>query len=231
MGKIGFGYGSEWQLLRMLGRHRVYFDDLVLREFDGIDSIAWFDFKFNGSKDDEVLGEDVFKEIEYDGVHPNILNKTNWDCVGILSDGTYLLGEAKGNLSEFSNADQTGAKEKSRRDYEELVLKIFDFYDIDRSYLGAWFKGAYQLGNRIAMQYYMEKILGKKSKVVYIFFLNDWKYHYDGVSMSGAKSVRSKDVWKEAFDKKLVKLGFDTSLKQNQVMNNIKLVFPNCSQK
>lgn len=42
MGKIGFGYGSEWQLLRMLGRHRVYFDDLVLREFDGIDSSSWF---------------------------------------------------------------------------------------------------------------------------------------------------------------------------------------------
>jgi len=29
MGKMGFGYGSEWQLLRMMGRHRTYYDTLV----------------------------------------------------------------------------------------------------------------------------------------------------------------------------------------------------------
>jgi hypothetical protein len=83
MGKIGYGYGSEWQLFRMMGRHREYFDNLVKDELmrrkpiNSESSIHWYDFHFDYSKDREWLRKDVFALNEIRVVHPEVLNKTN----------------------------------------------------------------------------------------------------------------------------------------------------------
>ena len=43
MAGLNAGYGSELHLLRMLGRHRQYFDQLVLTETTA-DEVEWLDF-------------------------------------------------------------------------------------------------------------------------------------------------------------------------------------------
>ena len=66
MGKIGFGYGSEWHLLRHLGYHREYLS-LKTLEVTGGNSIEWLDFGFSKEnvplKDDkEFLGLEFIKD-------------------------------------------------------------------------------------------------------------------------------------------------------------------------
>jgi hypothetical protein len=66
MSKIGLGYGSEWHLMRFLGRHRVHFNDQITKVLlndgvDGIQNIQWLDFNFdpkNDLRDGEIMGMD-----------------------------------------------------------------------------------------------------------------------------------------------------------------------------
>lgn len=46
MGKIGHGYGSEWHLLRYLGRHRNLLDNAV-RDATRCGRFDWLDFGFD----------------------------------------------------------------------------------------------------------------------------------------------------------------------------------------
>ena len=51
MAQIGYGYGSEWQLLKMLGHHRVYFFHELKKQL-GLSSdseIHWLDYGFDNS--------------------------------------------------------------------------------------------------------------------------------------------------------------------------------------
>ena len=63
MGTIGYGYGSEWHLLRYLGYHRGYLSQKVLEITNG-NVIDWLDFKF--SKENKPLKDDKeFLGIEF----------------------------------------------------------------------------------------------------------------------------------------------------------------------
>ncbi len=46
MAEIGHGYGSEWHLLRFLGRHRANLGAAIQRLI-GCDTISWLDFPFD----------------------------------------------------------------------------------------------------------------------------------------------------------------------------------------
>jgi hypothetical protein len=46
MSTIGYGYGSEWHLLRWLGYHRSELDERVCAKL-GADAIEWRDSHFN----------------------------------------------------------------------------------------------------------------------------------------------------------------------------------------
>ena len=47
MADIGYGYGSEWHLLRFLGYHRNALDSPILRATGG-QEIEWLDFPQSG---------------------------------------------------------------------------------------------------------------------------------------------------------------------------------------
>jgi len=47
MAKIGYGYGSEWHLLRYLGYHRNYLNQEIDNQL-GLQVIKWLDFNFSG---------------------------------------------------------------------------------------------------------------------------------------------------------------------------------------
>jgi hypothetical protein len=62
MGVIGYGYGSEWQLLRALGRHRKQLDSVIKKalvplypSLDWGTGINWWDFGYDGFADVEWI--------------------------------------------------------------------------------------------------------------------------------------------------------------------------------
>ncbi len=63
MSKIGYGYGSEWHLLRYLGYHRALLSQKV-GEALGAGSVEWLDFPF--AKDGAPLQDDrEFRGLEF----------------------------------------------------------------------------------------------------------------------------------------------------------------------
>jgi hypothetical protein len=234
MGKMGFGYGSEWQLLRMMGRHRTYYDTLVKEAYHNKKKDAhsdqqlfWYDFRFNGSKDKELLGEDIFREVNLDGQHPKVLERANWDCVGKI-DGFLLLGEAKGYIDELCKANKSDAKEVSRKEYVTVLKEVFKEYKIEETHESTWLDQSFQLGNRIAMQLYLQN-RGTPNYILYIMFLNDWKFEYLSGIHDSKLSVENKERWMESFDGELRKLGFDEE-NMVKVKKNIMFIFPDCDQ-
>ena len=90
MGKIGYGYGSEWHLMRLLGRHKAYFDRFV-HGSTGASEVSWLDFLFNNSKpwfDNEFKGHEFIESQEilsfWKSFLPNTENVPNWDTKGII---------------------------------------------------------------------------------------------------------------------------------------------------
>ena len=63
MGDMALGYGSEFHLLRWLGRHRGKFTELVCKAGQrGWSDIRWLDFEFADGRlvpDSELCGSDV----------------------------------------------------------------------------------------------------------------------------------------------------------------------------
>src|SRR5688572_23622570 len=90
-------YGSELHLLRMMGRHRNHFNDLVT-EATGADAVEWLDFPSG------ELRSDGYWDREWQHLHlllkddpaaqawrqcwPASGSGPNWDAVGRLSFGT-----------------------------------------------------------------------------------------------------------------------------------------------
>ncbi len=68
MGKIGYGYGSEWHLLRQLGYHRAYFSEKV-NNLIGCQRVDWLDFKFSPKcrplqDDKELMGLEFIQDTQ-----------------------------------------------------------------------------------------------------------------------------------------------------------------------
>ena len=114
MAEIGYGYGSEWHLLRFLGYHRNVLDSAILRAIGG-QGIEWLDFPFKQAKkfyDDEWKGLDFLEtehlaRKEWSSYWPTSGNRQNWDAVGRLRIGgqeEWLLVEAKAHLGELNSS-------------------------------------------------------------------------------------------------------------------------------
>ncbi len=166
MSRIHLGYGSEWHLLRFLGRHRQYFTDRVLAVTGGT-SIEWCDFGFTGGitakenyggaelKGMDFLPADHPARSDWAKWWPQTGNLQKWDAVGLLRrDGTneWLLVEAKGNTEELESA--TGAKQRGG-----LPVIRQRLTETQRA-LGAdpkhdWTKPYYQYANRLAVLHFL----------------------------------------------------------------------------
>lgn len=202
-GGMGLGYGSKYQLLRMLGWHRNWFNDKVCGSIDIQGLINWYDFSFNGVEDKELLNASFLDEVikkEWEKVWPTNVgrNGINWDAVGKL-DSTIILVEAKAHLDEC-DAGQVGGGSNPKKAIES-IKRFQNKYGITEC---DWLqKKVYQLANRLVFTDFLLEH-GIDTKLVYVLFTNGFEFNTtDGKS----KSVKTAEQWIEKMDLLMKNMG------------------------
>ena len=62
MAEIGYGYGSEWHLMRFMARHRKCLERAICEKLDDEESkFVWLDFDFNSIEQAEAFVEVMWK--------------------------------------------------------------------------------------------------------------------------------------------------------------------------
>ncbi|MBQ6311193.1 MAG: hypothetical protein IJK74_06565 [Bacteroidales bacterium] len=181
MAQIGYGYGSEFQLLRFLGHHRHKLEELIAEQI-GKGTFEWEDFEFANPKnvisgDKEITGLDfLIKQypLQYERIvkeYKTYIKKKdwqNWDAV-FTHNGTLYLVEAKAHISELSSG-----KEEHGDSSKELILDYFKAQLPCLPVSRVWLQDYYQLANRLATAALLNKH-GIKTKVLYIYFINGYR--------------------------------------------------------
>lgn len=208
MAEIGHGYGSEWHLLRFLGRHREWFDRLVLSKVGGR-HVDWLDFPYRAESewfDAEWKGVDFVERAEvreaWRRYWPQTGNVQNWDAVGRLrtEGGTeFLLVEAKAHLAE-ARSDCGAKTEGGLATIERALQQTKEAFgapsDVD------WLHGYYQYCNRLATLYFLTSN-GIPARLLFVYFVGD--------RPPDGRSGASAEDWTEAFRTRQQKLGVNPS--------------------
>ena len=179
MSKMGYGYGSQWHLLRHLGYHREALDQAVRQATRG-SIFRWLDFAFSPT------GKSP--DAEWQGLHflpkhspvrrswpqfwPQTGNVPNWDAVCQLEfDGRreWLLVEAKAHVEELTTscgAKAHGGLAQIRRAFAETkaAMRVPESAD--------WLQPYYQYANRLATLHFLVRE-GVPSRLLFIYFLGD----------------------------------------------------------
>jgi hypothetical protein len=186
MARMNARYGSEFHLLRMLGRHRDFFNKKVLG-VTGAYAIEWCDFpsgEIRRDKKGNIIGWDREWEhlgfmpdgdparTAWDTAWPTHRTGHNWDAIGRLSyrgSSEWLLVEAKANIEELRS--NCGAKDQRSLDV------IRDTLNRTKSALGVpencdWIKSYYQFCNRVAALNFMNAI-GSPARMLFVYFCGD----------------------------------------------------------
>jgi hypothetical protein len=185
MARLNSEYGSELHLLRMLGRHREYFDEKV-RHATGAGRIEWCDFPSGLMRQDSeghllwdrewhhlnFLSDDDPARAAWDDAWPTHRPGPNWDAIGTLPYGSaneWLLVEAKANLEELFSSCAV-------KDADSVGL-ISRTLNRTKTTLGApevsdWMQPYYQYCNRLAALQVLNGA-GSSARLLYIYFCGD----------------------------------------------------------
>ena len=176
---MGSGYGSEWHLLRFLGRYREHLNREV-RSVIGCDNITWLDSPFaSANSSDREWRQLDFLPLATDARRewveqwPQSGNVLNWDAVAHIQTGDqreWLLVEAKANVPELRSRCQASDKAGG-------LTRIRSVFDHTKRVLGVspaadWLKPYYQYCNRIALLNHLleHQVL---SRLLFIYFTGD----------------------------------------------------------
>jgi len=214
MGRIGPGYGSDWHLLRYLGRHRAYLNEQIINSIGGED-ISWLDFKF--SYKNKKCGRDT----EYNGLefikNPDVLRNwyafwpksgraQNWDAVGkIKVDGheEWLLVEAKAHTREVKGNGCGATNPRSIQKIERALTETKAACGAGSTPLENWLGSYYQYANRLAALHFLRDCVQPPVPVrlLYIYFLGD--------KHKGQDCPQARKVWKPFLAEMEAFLGVD----------------------
>ena len=228
MGKIGHGYGSEWHLLRYLGRHRNRLDQIIKRTIGKGEHIEWMDFGFASKKklfDKEWTGIAFLKKYglltdelqsAWQNFWPQRGNAQNWDAIGRFhyKDGhknccDFILVEAKSHITEVKSACR--AKLWGRRKIEKAMTETKRALGVDENI--DYLKRYYQYANRIAALHFLTKH-GIGARLVFIYFLGD--------QIKGKICPRHPRKWQEVLEQQHKELGLP---KQHLLGNRMHEIF------
>ncbi len=187
MATIGHGYGSEWHLLRWLGYHRKRLNELI-EEQTGLQVVEWLDFGFSSRPKDAQTFPTLDLEIAHldflPDEHPaksewfNVWPVTNgklgrgpcWDGIAKLSDGGWLLVEAKAHLGELESPGSQ-ATPVSLKKITALLDEAKQAYGVAPEV--PWTKKYYQQANRLAVLWFLHQKYGEKAYLLNICFVGD----------------------------------------------------------
>jgi len=226
MGRIGYGYGSEWHLLRQLGYHRTYLSQKV-REVVGAQRVEWLDFVFSRENvplrdDREFVGlefiQDDQVQARWKSFWPQTGNAQNWDAVGRIYFGNtteWSLVEAKGHIGEVES--KCGA---TSRVSQHLILSALEktsgaFGNCCQP-IENWLAPYYQYANRLAVLYFLmrECVPAVKTRLLFICFY--------GENREGCECPQSEQEWLPAIQRITDWLGID---KQSDLMQRVHYLF------
>lgn len=202
MGKMALGYGSEFHLLRYLGRHRTCLDLKVQKLLD-IDNLTWLDFDFDPKADffDSELkglsfltGDPSFDAVDicFKKEWPQSGNAMNWDAIAYSAKEDkkiWILVEAKAHIGEISQ-DCRASAEISLAKIEtalEQTVKNIGVYPLPNN---PWTKRYYQLANRLYVLDLLKRN-GVDAILLNIYFTGD-------MYSSSRKSPIDKMGWQSA---------------------------------
>lgn len=200
MGQMALGYGSEFHLLRWLGRHRNEFNKRV-KDLLNTTNVTWLDFNFDKGKeipDKELMGLEFLKEDElnYENVlkiwkkeWPQRGTVMNWDLVGYTIQNnikTWILVEAKAHLDELENY----CKATSSISIEKIKTALSNAAKNNGIVISdekPWTKRFYQFANRIYVLDLLKRN-GVNAKLINLYFIGD-------MISKNRKSPKSKNEW------------------------------------
>jgi hypothetical protein len=182
MGKLGYGYGSEFHLLRYLAYHRSDLSHAIERETRG-KVLDWVEFSFGSQrafphldaewKGLEFLDPDTCVRSAWAKFWPQTGNVPNWDAVGLMQSGShveYLLVEAKGHPSEINSncgAKPDGGLQQIQDALSETIRANSFCADVEK-----WLSPYYQYANRLAhLQFLLQHNIS--ARLIFIYFLGD----------------------------------------------------------
>ena len=220
MAEIGYGYGSEWHLMRFMARHRKYLEKKI-RESIGVNDgdFSWLDFRFvekGKAADAEIKGLSFLDDI----LHENKLGLTDkkikdikksfisgwnssqsWDAVFVLNNTIYLV-EAKARIDEMksNNKNNGGTSRTSIIQFMEKQLCKYGI-NVNKEWLGTY----YQLANRLATVALL-KNHGVNAKCVYIYFIDGFEK-----PGTGCKENANKDLYQNDYKMALIEHAFSWS--------------------
>jgi hypothetical protein len=198
MVKAGFGYGSDYHLLRYLGYHRDHLNEQILSCIDGSRAVLWMDQPFAQTKPNitrQWLGlqflpqkpdlQQAWKQFwpARNGIH-------NWDAVAWIwaeHGCELLLVEAKAHTGELKSSCKASTQQS-----RQLITSSLDSVKaalgvaLDRN----WQKGYYQYCNRIAALHFLMEH-GIPAHLLFIYFYGDYPGH-------GGNCPQSSDDWSMA---------------------------------
>lgn len=177
MAEIGYGYGSEWHLMRFMARHRKLLEKAIRESIGNVKKegvFEWYDFLFGEkgiASDSELKGLSFLENRKnLDGYVSGWKTKQSWDAVFKLDDVIYLV-EAKAHIDELSDNKPHGGE--STEEIKAFICKNLEKLNIsinEDECLGKY----YQLANRLATAAFL-KNNGIDSRCIYIYFINGYE--------------------------------------------------------
>jgi len=216
---MGLGYGSEFQLLRFMGRHRHELERTIIdalqekQQTINDKNFDWLDFEYSDvnkviTGDRELYGLSFLEKKIDKGLYDKITsalqkagsfisNWQHWDAVFVLDDCFYFV-EAKAYTGElYSTNDHGGSSKKEILNFMRENMQPYGI-EVDENWLDSY----YQFANRISMMAFLNQN-GLNAKAIYIYFENG--YNKRQVIGQGIESVSDKGAGKMEFDEAIQK--------------------------
>ena len=93
-----------------------------------------------------------------------------WDALGTTTAGRYLLVEAKAHIAEAASPATTAKNTVSKNLIEASLAEARRYYSPRAN--AKWDGSLYQYANRLAFQYFFNKVNGLESRLIFLNFCN-----------------------------------------------------------